>query len=278
MAWAAMRLFLLCLSVACLGNVMAQHHQQFPDTVKMSVGKGTVSLARTYQEEDMVIYETWERFTENDTDYIYRAIEYSFFEDSQYCDTVSYYVLSHKLKNHMRNVERVSCLNFWPRTGDEDKEDYHREMYQELKSRVPILKSHHLGDMPRRWYPLMKYDNEYYFSVDQNCVYEFCDSLMLFYGLEVEYFDMNDFSRLDNGGWTNSYTYPSLGVVKMTVVPCRHLKGAYIMTTTIDGVPDRQSLWTTEKGIGNYDIIDWKGNHKEFGLNRYDEIDFDSIR
>ena len=262
------------------GNAIAQHPKSFPDTIKMFVGEKNINLARTYQGDDMVIYETWENFTEHNTNYIYRALEYWWSdEQNEYrCDTSSYFIISHKQKNHIQNIERVSCQHFWPKTGDEFKDEYHSMCYYELKSQVPILKSHHLGDMPRRWYPLVKYNESYYFSVDQNYVYEFCDSLQIFYGQEMAYFDLNDFRRLDNGGWSNSHTISALGIVKETMVPCKHFKGAYIMTTTIEGVLEERSLWTTDESIKYFDIIDWESTHMNAGLGKYEEIDFDSIQ
>ena len=273
--------FFFCMFIMCFcmsENTMAQHPQSFPDTITMPVGEKTIMFVRTYQGEDMIIYETWEHFTEHNTNYIYRALEYKWSdEQNEYrCDTSSYFIISHKQENHFQNVERVSCQHFWPRTGE--SMEYHNVCYSELKEQVPILKSHHLGDMPRRWYPLVKYNNAYYFSVDQNCVYEFCDSLMIFYGNDLAYLDLNDLCRLDNGGWSNSYTYPSLGIVEMTMVPCMHLNGVYIMTTTINGVSDKQSLWTTDDSIVNFDIIDVKSNHKVAGLDKYEKIDFDLIK
>ena len=262
------------------GNVMAQRPKSFPDTVTMTIGEKNISLALTYRGEDMVIYETWERFTEHNTDYIYRVLEYWWSEEQKeyHCDTASYFIISHKQRNHLQNIERVSCQHYWPKTGNEFSVKYHSDCYAELKSQVPTLKSHHLGDMPRRWYPLMKYNGSYYFSVDRNCVYEFCDSLLIFYGQEIAYYDLNSFRQLDNGGWSISYTSPIHGTVKETLVPCKHLKGAYIMTTTIEGDPEKRSLWASDQSIKYFDIIDWEStDHIETGLNKYEAINFDAI-
>ena len=272
--------FVVCFCM--IGDIMAQRQQTFFDTIAMAVEGTTINLARTHQDEYMIVYETWEKFVEHDTLFIYRALEYSYREESNeyMCDTASYFVLSHKQKNHLHNVERVSCQYYWPKTDDGGKLEYHSIAYNELKESVPILKTHQLGNMPRRWYPLMKYDNAFYFSVDENYVLEFNDSLLIFYGLEVFYTALTDFRKLDNGGWAYSYTLPNMKCIKGTIVPCKHLKGAYINTTeTEPGEPPQQSLYASDESIGNFDIIGWKStDHMETGLDRYEKIDFDAIR
>lgn len=58
------------------GNAMAQHPQSFPDTITMFDGEKNINLALTYRGDDMIIYETWENFTEHNTNHIYSALEY----------------------------------------------------------------------------------------------------------------------------------------------------------------------------------------------------------
>lgn len=261
------------------GNVMAQGKQSFPDTITMFVGEKYINLTRTRIYEYGIVYETNEHFTKNDTNYIYTALEYWWSDEKNkyICDTSYYFILSHKLKNHIQNVEQISCQRYWPKSGE--SLEYHNMCYLELKEQVPILNSYNLGDMPRRWYPLVKYDGRYYFSVDKNYVYEFCDSLIIFYGQEVAYNNLNDFCRLDNGGWSFSYMHPVYTLTKVTIEPCKHLKGVYIMTSTAPGVQVKRTLLATDESIVNFDIIDWRStSHKEVGLNAYEKIDFDSLK
>lgn len=253
----------------------------WPDTIVISVEGENLCLARTHQYDDLVIYETWEHFTEHGKNYIYRALEYSLIEGRYQCDTSSYFILSHKRKDHLRDIERISCFNFWPAAVADDSAfiaSYRDGAYQDLKRTVPTLKSFQLGDMPRRWYPLSKYEDAYYFSIDQDYAQEFYDSLLIFYGQELSYSALDDFRPLKGGGWEYTYIIWDGKHIKETIVPCKRLKGAYIITTEEPGQPPQKRLWAPEKSITNFDAIDHEStSHIPMGLDRYQEIDFSTF-
>ena len=265
-----------------------QSNPSWPDTIVISVEGKDLSLARTHQYDDLVIYETWEHFTEHGKNYIYRALEYSLIEGHYQCDTSSYFILSHlkrhgdtPRKGHLRDIERISCFNFWPAAVADDTSfiaSYRDNIYQDIKKAVPTLKQFHLGDMPRRWYHLSRYNDAYYFSIDQDNTQEFNDSLLIFYSQELSYCALDDFCRLKSGGWAYTYILWDGKRIKETIVPCKRLKGAYIITTEEPGQPPQKSLWAPEKNITDFDAIDYEStSHIPLGLEQYQEIDSNAI-
>ena len=50
------------------------------------------------------------------------------------------------------------------------------------------------------------------------------------------------------------------------------------MTNIVEGELPKYSLWTNDKEVRNFDIIEWDDKENEpYGL-PYEEIDFDSLR
>lgn len=260
-------------------GVNAQQILPMSDTLSIDVDGKEIKLSCTYRGEYGSHYETWEPFVERGTCYLYRSIDYSLDNESVSCDTSSYYVLSHKSKAHLKDVDKVNYAYSRFKAGDEEYMTMRSGAKDYLTSTCPELEPNRLGNMPRKWYQLKKYGDNYYYSVDSNDVREFYNTMVLFYGMELWCEALTDFKRLSGGGWEYTLIDPGFKrTTKVSARPARHLKEAYIITESIDDSHPVMSLWTTDKGIKRFDIIQWESTYgKEIGL-PYEEIDFESIK
>lgn len=87
-----------------------------------------------------------------------------------------------------------------------------------------------------------------------------------------------NFKKNDGGGWsfdTTNYSYDK--ETHISIVPCKNLKGTYIVTKTVKGEDPIKFLETTDRDIKNFDIIGFFSNeHLPEGLD-YEDIDYEAL-
>lgn len=266
-------------------SACAQKDMKLPETIVRTFDGKIITFPRvhtsTEKEYRKALYESDIPFTVNDTTFLYRSYSYWRCDTCQnyQLDSSSYYMLSHKLKNHKTNVYNAMAIHFFKAYGNEAKDSLYQDEYDILKSRHPKLDVNSLGNAPRIWYSLVKYNGAYCFSIDNRSCIELTDSIIISYYLEAIYHPINNFQKTKSGGW--SYTTADYydSTVHVTITPCSRLKGAYIMTYSYDNGTQENYLVTNEKHIHRFDVIDYKSTEcREFGLGKYEEIDFDAIK
>ena len=127
------------------------------------------------------------------------------------------------------------------------------------------------------WYLLMKYKDAYYFSEDEPISWELTDSLLFKYDQELDLKPINNFKKTKEGGWSfntiNNYHDKEMQV---SIIPCKKLKGAYIVKSTINGEQPTYILCTTDRDISNFDLIKYYSDHIPYDL-EYEKIDFKEL-
>lgn len=257
-----------------VSNSWAQEPFPLPDTLVKTFNGQQVLFPLDYEQDGSRAYVGCGPFVEHDTTFIYREYEYHRCDtcSNYHCDVSSYYILSHLWDNHRENVSKISCRRFWPFDSLQDLgEDYYR-LY---KMMAPKMVAQSLGDFPRIWYPLEKYNGSYYFSVDNAFTMEFCDSLIIHYGYEPYFSTLIDFKKMEGGGWTYQSENWIGEVYEDTLVPCANVKGAYVLMESDQYGERFYSLWTNDQNIDHFDLIGWESyRHRGPGLNQYENIYF----
>lgn len=267
---------ILCC-IAC-GSFAQQPTTDFPVTIKKNFNGKDVVLPRAYWTHNTVVYETWEPFVENDTTFIYREYEYYLCDTCKEYrrDSSSYYILPHTLGNHRENVNNISSRRWYVTpNGKFEPSLVDEAYYDQYKQTESKSKTQPLGDIPRIWYPMLKYNGQYYFGIDNPYVYEFFDNMIVFYGQEPYFLVLTDFKKLEGGGWSFKTEEWNGEVYEEKIIPCKNLPGAYIRIVTSSNQNPIYSLFTTDLAINNFDLIDWEStSHIPYYLDKYDEIDF----
>lgn len=248
---------------------MAQKDIVFPDTMRITVDNKIMNIPLIYNEENCKIYYK-ENFKENDTTFIWRSYSY-WREDStkDYTTSItSCFIIPHNHPKFLENVDYISPIS---------SKDGFSEILAQLKSKVPVLSKQNLGDIPRMWYLLMKYKDAYYFSEDEPIVWELTDSLLLKYDQELDLKPINNFKKNKEGDWSfTTLNYYQDKEMQVSIIPCKKLKGAYIVKSTIKGEQPTYFLCTTDQDISNFDLIKYYSDHILDGLD-YEEIDYEAL-
>lgn len=272
------RTLLLLLAFVAL----AAQAQELTDTLRTTIEGKNMSFPKLYEDSDVVTYASYEPFEEKQKRYIYR--EYVFWRNKEHdcftCDTSSYFILSRKNPNHMKNVEEMGSRKWFLKDKVMPSATLLEELLgQKIKEDFIIDPGFPTKNLPQLWYPLVKYNDTYYYSEDECFIYEFFGNLLIEYGLEVCYHTIQDFQKQKGGGWSfkvNKYSEWE-DDCKVTIIPCQKLKGAYIVERTNPDDTSTKSLWTNNKDIGNFDLIQWEGKHESDGFEHYETIDYDSL-
>ena len=266
------RIFALLVYLICCVNVMAQNNNVFPDTMRLKVDNGkVVKLPLTYSDENSKFYCTNEKFVEHDTTFLYREYSYCRDDSTKPFDT---YVISECVIPRSHSGYRETLDNISPWRGDDEVPS---KILDDFIKQSPNIKRQQLGDFPRVWYFLLKKDGAYYYSIDEPTIIEFTDKILVYYTMEIGPRLFWEFRKLDGGGWTyKTKDFYDKGK-RVSILPCSKLKGAYIMTSTVEGGQPEYSLWTNDREIQNFDLITVCSQDVAEGLD-YDEIDFNSLR
>lgn len=264
------RIFALLVYLICCVNVMAQNNDVFPDTMRLKVDNGkVVKLPLTYSDENSKFYCTNEKFVEHDTTFLYREYSYIRDDSTKPFDT---YVISKWIILHSHSGYREMLENISPWRGCDEIISI---ILDDFIKQSPNIKKQQLGDFPRVWYFLVKKDGEYYYSIDEPTILEFTDSLLVYYNEEMGPRLFWEFKEIDGGGWTYKTKGFNDNDKQVSIVPCSKLKGAYIMTSIVEGEQPEYTLWTNDREIHNFDLIIGEEIPKELD---YEKIDVDSLR
>lgn len=264
------RIFALLVYLICCVNVMAQNNDVFPDTMRLKVDNGkVVKLPLTYSDENSKFYCTNEKFVEHDTTFLYR--EYSYVRDDS-TKQFNTYVISECVIPRSHSGYRETLDNISPWRGDDEVPS---KILDDFIKQSPNIKRQQLGDFPRVWYFLLKKDGAYYYSIDEPTIIEFTDSLLVYYNEEIGPRLFWEFKEIDGGGWT--YKTMDFKDKQVSIVPCSKLKGAYIMTSIVEGEQPEYTLWTNDREIHNFDLITVCSQDVPREPD-YEEIDVDSLR
>ena len=226
---------------------------------------------------EQMLFATDKPFIQNDTTFLYR--EYSYYQCdtcSEYqLDSSSYYIRPKEWKGYLDHLHRYT---YWY-SRDEDNEEYFAEAYNYLREKCPVLQHNRLGDIPRLWYPVVKYRGKYYISIDNLNAIELTDSIVVYHDMEIAMSALLNFTKVgkDSYRWQEQPEYFE-GIDTVTLRPAKHIKGLYIMSTVRKelGIEVHQLL-VPEKYIHRFDFIDWRSSdHIPDGL-IYDKIDFDKL-
>ena len=266
---------LLAYFINCV-NIMAQNNDVFPDTMRLKVDNGkVVKIPLTYSDDNCKCYSTYEKFVEHDTTFLYR--EYSYFRENPSKPfgtyATSYYIIPRSHKGYFDTLNnKMGARNSRVRAG------YITRILTDIMEQMPNLEKQQLGDIPRVWHPLWKQGGAYYYTDEIANEFEFTDMLLMHYCMETWFRPLKDFRKLDGGGWAYKTVNDEKKGEQVTIIPCSKLKGAYIMTSIVEGEQPEYSLLTNDKEIVNFDLIRYESyDHEPEGLD-YEEIDFDSLR
>ena len=235
--------------------------------------KITVPLVNKW--ERGMLFATDKPFVQDNTTYLYR--EYSYYQCdtciSYQLDSSSYYIRPKEWKGYSDHLHRYT---YWY-SRDENNEEYFAEAYNHLREKSPTLQHNQLGDIPRVWYPVVKYRGQYYISIDNLTAIELTDSLVVYHDMEIAMSALLQFTKIGKDSYRLlEQTEYFEGVDTVTLRPAKHVKGLYIMTTT------RKELGKTvyqilapKENIHHFDFIDWRSSdHIPHGL-PYDTIAFE---
>ena len=213
------------------------------------------------------VYNAETTFVENGTTYLYREYSFNYTEQPGFC-TSSYYIIPHKHTDHPDHLQKMFYR--W-----EDCSEYFTEAVNQIYESGITLVHNDLGDMPRYWYPVMKYNGNYYLSVDNPYMTELRDSVEVYHGMELNISPIRNVSKTGQ-----NYHYEALNQYenkwfRITLSPYPKNKLLWVCTAEgPDGTITRE-LMTPQKETRHFDLIEWEsGDHIEVGLEKYDKIEF----
>ena len=275
------RLFLFFLST--LYCVLAFPQNALP---KLAADSSSLTILIDGKPKSLPLVSKWERgmvfatdqpFVEGSINYLYR--EYSYYQcdtcSGYQVDTSSYFVRPKSWDGYLQHLHRYTYWMY----GAEGTEVYYSDAYNDLHTKCPVLHHQQLGDVPRMWYPVVKYRGKYYISIDNLDAIELTDSLVIYHDMEVALSALLNFKKEGKGRycWQEQSAYFE-GIDTVIIRPAKDVKGLYVMTTIRKelGFTVHQ-LVTPESDIHHFDFIDWRSSdHIPDGLT-YDTIDFDEL-
>ena len=234
-------------------------------TYSVRIGNRTMEFPLAFKTSWGRVYNAETTFVENGTTYLYREYSFNYTEQPGFS---SYYIIPHKHTDHPDHLQKMFYR--W-----EDSSDYSTEMVNQIYEWDITLVHNDLGDMPRYWYPVKKYNGKYYLSVDNPYMTELRDSVEVYHGMELYISPIRNVSK--NG---QDYHYEVLNQREnkwfcITLSPYPKNKLLWVCTAeSPDGTITRE-LMTTQKEIRHFDLIEWESSdHIADGLEKYDKIEF----
>ena len=239
-------------------------------TITVEGKKMTIPLVNKW--ERGMLFATDKPFVQGNTTYLYR--EYSYYQcdtcTNYQLDSSSYYIRSKLRKDYLQHLHHYI---YWMQ-GAKGTEEYFTEAYNYLRKKSPTLQHNQLGDIPRMWYPVVKYRGKYYISIDNLTAVELTDSIVVYHDMEIALSALLQFTKIgkDSYRWLEHPEYFE-GIDTVTLRPVKHVKGLYVMSTVRKelGITVHQ-LVTPESDIHHFDFIDWhSSDHIPDGLT-YDTV------
>ena len=236
-----------------------------------------MEIPMVHKWERGMLFATDKPFVQGNTTYLYR--EYTYYQCdtciSYQLDSSTYYIRPKEWNGYLDHLHRYT---YWY-SHDEDNEEYFAEAYNYLREKCPTLQHNRLGDIPRMWYPVVKYRGKYYISIDNLTAVELTDSLVVYHDMEIAMSALLQFTKVgkDSYRWLEQPEYFD-DVDTVTLRPVKKVNRLYVMSTVRKelGIEVYQ-LVTPEENIHNFDFIDWKStDHIPDGL-PYDTIDYERL-
>lgn len=248
-------------------------------TFNAPVNGKLMPAALIYCSEDKhhLTYELRQPFMDNDTQYIWRS--YHLYK----CDTCSTYdtcissfywctnCLEQILGKYYANEPDFSGTE-WYTLGDDYR--YYREHFPDL-----TLTQNNLGNMPRNWFWVKRFQDKYAVTSDYPYHKFFTDSLIVYYGMEAWFNPLRKVKELSAGTYyyeDDYYDHDILGMAKSRnwLLPSVLVKGLYVETTLqSDGTLTKQ-LVTPEENLQYFDCINSKLCELDYLY--YDDVDFEA--
>jgi len=248
-------------------------------TFNAPVNGKLVPAALIYCSEDKhyLTYELRQPFMENDTQYIWRS--YHFYK----CDTCSTYdtcissfywckhCLEQILGKYYANEPDFSGTE-WYTLGTAYRT--YREDFPDL-----TLIQNNLGNMPRNWFWVKKYQGKYTVTSDYPYHKYFTDTLIVHYGMEAWFSPFRNVKELSAGTYyyeDDYYDRDILGLAKSRnwLIPSVLVKGLYVKTSLLSDGTLEQLLVTPEENLQYFDCINSK--LCELDYLDYDDVDFEA--
>ncbi len=236
-------------------------------TYSVRIGNRTMEFPLAFKASWGRVYNAETTFVENGTTYLYREYSFNYTEQPGFS---SYYIIPHKHAYHPDHLQKMFYR--W-----EDSSEYFIEIVNQIYESGITLVHNDLGDMPRYWYPVMKYNGKYYLSVDNPYMTELRDSVEVYHGMELSISPIRNVSKTGQ-----NYHYEALSWHKnkwlwarITLSPYPKNKRLWVRTEEgPDGTITRE-LMTPQKETRHFDLIEWESSdHIEVGLEKYDKIEF----
>lgn len=229
------------------------------------------------EDKHYLTYELRQPFMENDTQYIWRS--YHFYK----CDTCStydtcissFFWCSHCLdqilgKYYAREPDFSGTE--WYTLGAEYRS--YRENFPDL-----TLTQNKLGNMPRNWFWVKKFQGKYTVTSDYPYNKFFTDSLVVYYGMEAWFDPLRKVKELGAGTYyyeDDYYDHEISGLAKSQnwLLPSILAKGLYVETTLLADGTLTQKLVTPEENLQYFDCINSK--LCDLWYLDYDTVDYDA--
>ena len=263
------------VAMLCSVSVWAQDLSKDSTILSVSIAGRRTAFPLVSKHERGMVFARKKSFMEDGVLYLYR--EYSYYQcdtcSGYQVDTSSYFVRPKAWKGYLEYLHRYT---YWF-SRDEGNKEYFAEAYNYLREKCPVLQHNQLGDVPRLWYPVVKFRGKYYISIDNLTAVELTDSLVVYHDMEIAMSALLNFSKVgeDEYRWLEQPEYFD-GVDTVTIRPVKKVNGLYVMSTVRKelGIEVHQ-LVTPEENIHNFDFIDWRSSdHIPDGL-KYDSIAFE---
>lgn len=248
-------------------------------TFNAPVNGKLMPAALIYCSEDKhhLTYELRQPFMENDTQYIWRS--YHFYK----CDTCSTYdtcissfywckhCLEQVLGKYYANEPDFSGTE-WYTLGTAYRT--YREDFPDL-----TLIQNNLGNMPRNWFWVKKYQGKYTVTSDYPYHKYFTDTLIVHYGMDVWFSPFRNVKELSAGTYyyeDDYYDHDILGMAKSHnwLLPSALVKGLYVETTLQSDGTLMKQLVTPEENLQYFDCINSKLCELDYLY--YDDVDFEA--
>ena len=206
-------------------------------------------------------------FVQNDTTFLYR--EYSFDSVSGKFIRSSYFIEPRNAPDYQENLKNT--IYMWDSVEDAE---YFAAMLEEQHEYGSPFVRNDLGDMPRIWYNVMKYDGRYFISVDNPWTIEIRDTVYILHGMELGICALRNV-RKEGESYRYEYEehYYSHDWCSVEYTPVHDVKGLWIGTVNFGGILNKEYL-TTREEAANFDIINWQSDdHENVGLSRYENTE-----
>ena len=237
--------------------------------------------ALIYCSEDKhhLTYELRQPFMDNDTQYIWRSYHLYKCDTCSAYDTCvsSYYIVPKQSKNHIAQVLRTYYVEepvF--KEGTELSDTYHEWRLYHPKIQ---LARRDLGDMPRHWFRIEKYQGRYALTIDNNYGMAFTDSMIVFYGMETWFSQYGEVKKLVADVYYYEDYYYSPDIEDWTkrknwLHPSTLVKGLYVLSSLpATGMLDH-ALLTPQENLKYFDLI--KAYMCDLQYLGYDTVDYEA--